>query len=183
MIRERVSTNGQIRPLEEEADLTALNWPEEMTCVITEPAARRYLEGQAIWDQKYAKAARKVAAQREKHVKEAQKDTARLVAEMEAKLKKTGTNGNAPTNGASSAPSEDAAGHTLLNAPAFSWAWALEGENPPPSSLVSRRDTAGEYSDFVYPCSPFLTQRSALLQRRVDWLRWLMPILSRVINP
>lgn len=32
--------------------------------------------------------------------------------------------------------------HTMLNSPLWSWTWALEGENPPPSSLVARRDTS-----------------------------------------
>lgn len=154
MLRERVATNGQIRPLEDESKLTALNWPTEMTCVITEPCARRYLEGQAIWDQKYAKAAKKVAAQREKQIQRAQKETEKLVVEMEARLKKgsqfagaaPGNSDDAPASGVEA--TDNATGHALLNAPSFSWAWALEGENPPPSSLVSRRDTSGKtYSD------------------------------------
>lgn len=140
MLRERVATNGQIRPLEDESELTALNWPTEMTCVITEPCARRYLEGQAIWDQKYAKTAKKVAVQREKQIRQAQKETERLVAEMEARLKKNPQSASVDGPGAT----DDTMGHALLNAPSFSWAWALEGENPPPSSLVARRDTAGK---------------------------------------
>lgn len=153
MIRERVATNGQIRPLEEESKLTALHWPAEVTCVITEPALRRFLEGQAIWDEKYAKTTRKVATQRQKTIQHAQKDMIKLVAKMEAKLKTSFTGadssrseGHAGSVDPSSAGMSSAASHTpaVLNAPSFSWAWALESENPPPSSLVARRDTAGE---------------------------------------
>ncbi|KAF8317651.1 alpha/beta-hydrolase [Clavulina sp. PMI_390] len=141
MLRERVATNGQVREMEPEADIRALHWPQELTCVITEPAARRYLEGQAIWDKKYASAARKVAERREKQVKLARKETAKLVMQMEERLvsaakKAVGGDGESGGN------MDSTASHTLLNEPSFSWAWALEGENPPPSSLVARRDTA-----------------------------------------
>lgn len=132
--------------MEPSSDITALNWPAEMTCVVTEPCARRYLEGQAIWDEKYAKTAKKVKEKRERHVLKAAKDTEKLVVEMEKRLKRASTFGvgNGNGNGSEGSGSEDGNGrHPLLNDPLFSWGWALDGENPPPSSLVARRDTAG----------------------------------------
>lgn len=146
-----MATNGKIRPLEPSSSLTALNWPSEMTCVVTEPCARRYLEGQAIWDEKYAKAARKVKEKRERHVKKAEKDMEVLVKDMETRLKRAGTvlgggkkdGGDDMVDGGEM--KTDGMTHPLLNDPLFSWGWALEGENPPPSSLVSRRDTAGSF--------------------------------------
>ena len=150
MIRERVATNGQIRPLEPESDLTACNWPPEMICVVTSPTAKRYLEGQAIWDERYAKAAKKVAKVREKHVREAQKEVEVQIKKVEGVLRKASKSGRegAATTGAGGSASKGSgddigSSHALLNTASFSMAWALEGEYPPPSSLVGRRDTAG----------------------------------------
>lgn len=156
ILRERVATNGKIRPMEPSSDITALNWPAEMTCVVTEPCARRYLEGQATWDEKYAKTAKKVKEKRDKHILKAAKDTERLVVEMEKRLKRASTIGGANGHGNGNGSGSEGLGaedgnvrHPLLNDPLFSWGWALDGENPPPSSLVARRDTAGLYSLFT----------------------------------
>jgi hypothetical protein len=53
MIRERVSTRGIIRPLEDEDDLPALQVPFEELGMIKELPAKRYLTGQGLWDKKY----------------------------------------------------------------------------------------------------------------------------------
>lgn len=119
--------------MERESEIRACNWPPELIGVITAGAARRYLEGQKKWDRKYARAAAQVARQRDKNIQRSQKETAQQIGKLQEKL-----------------GSDDAAeARTLLNAPGFSLAWALDGENPPPSSLVSRRDTAGEHGRYM----------------------------------
>ena len=59
------------------------NWLPEVICVVTACFARRYLEGKAIWDERYAKAVRKIAAQREQHIRWVQQDTEKLLTGME----------------------------------------------------------------------------------------------------
>lgn len=54
MIRERISTRGLRRPLEDEKDIPALHVPQEEIGMIKELPAKRYLTGQALWDKKYA---------------------------------------------------------------------------------------------------------------------------------
>jgi len=60
-----------------------LNWPPEVICVVTACFARRYLEGKAIWGERYAKTVCKIAPQREQHVRWVQRDSEKLLAGME----------------------------------------------------------------------------------------------------
>ncbi|KZO93900.1 alpha/beta-hydrolase [Calocera viscosa TUFC12733] len=122
MIRERVSRIGTIRPLENPGDLAALNVPLDEIGVIKESAAKRYLHGQALWDKRFASTVRSVEKDRIKHLKKARKD-----ADRQASVYITGKR-----NFQRTVNDEDAS---------WGWSWALDGEEPPPSSIVARRDT------------------------------------------
>ncbi|KZT58695.1 alpha/beta-hydrolase [Calocera cornea HHB12733] len=121
MIRERVSRTGTIRPLEPPEDLGALKVPLDEIGVIKENAAKRYLHGQALWDKKFASTVRAVEKDRIKHLKKARKD-----ADRRASMYITGKRNHRTLT------DEDAS---------WGWSWALDGEEPPPSSIVARRDT------------------------------------------
>lgn len=165
IIRERVSTQGVIRPLEPEEDLPACNVPFEMIGVINEAATKRYLQGQAMWDKKYSHVTKTVARHRERNLKNAGKESIKIMNQLHRRLSvnpsslssrsSTATNSqsasgsfasstNAGTNesGSVSRGESITSSSHLLNSPLWSWTWALEGENPPPSSIVARRDTS-----------------------------------------
>ncbi|KAK0241337.1 hypothetical protein EDD85DRAFT_818487 [Armillaria nabsnona] len=132
MIRERVSTQGVIRPLEPESELDALNVPIEFMGAISELAARRFIEGQAKFDKKFSHAVKAIEKHRIDNLKRAKKDTIRNIAVLQHSLES-----EEKTDG------DKRIKDGLLEASgSWSWAWALDaGETPPPSSIVSRRDT------------------------------------------
>ncbi|KAJ7188711.1 hypothetical protein C8R46DRAFT_1205850 [Mycena filopes] len=141
MVRERVSTRGVLRPLEPEADLIAFSVPPEAIGVVSELAVRRFLDGTQRWDRKFAGAYKTVEKHRQRNLERARKDTVRnmnvlqhfITREADAKgkheEKKTETVMGIKDG-------------LLASSGSWSWAWALDAnENPPPSSIVSRRDT------------------------------------------
>ncbi|KAJ7782646.1 hypothetical protein B0H16DRAFT_1493861 [Mycena metata] len=141
MVRERVSTRGVLRPLEPEAELLAFSVPPETICVVSELAVRRFIEGTERWDRKFASAYKTVEKHRHRNLERAKKDTVRnmhvlqnfIGREVDAKAKKK------------EEKTETVMGikdGLLASSGSWSWAWALDAnENPPPSSIVSRRDT------------------------------------------
>ncbi|KAF8514646.1 lipase/ esterase [Hysterangium stoloniferum] len=135
MIRERVSFQGVIRPLEPESEIPALLFPVEYIGVLLEPIARRYVESQALWEKKFAKATKRVASERKKNLELAEGEALHTVlnttthSSMSSILKKT--------RNVAQLKSDSEPG---LHIRACSW--ALENERPPRSSIVSRRDTA-----------------------------------------
>ncbi|KAJ7019317.1 hypothetical protein C8F04DRAFT_1236790 [Mycena alexandri] len=141
MVRERVSTRGVVRPLEPEAELLAFSVPSETICVVSELAVRRFIEGTERWDRKFAGAYKTVEKHRQRNLERAKKDTVRnmnvlqnfIGREADAKAKKE------------EKKTETVMGikdGLLASSGSWSWAWALDAnENPPPSSIVSRRDT------------------------------------------
>ncbi|KAF9268529.1 alpha/beta-hydrolase [Marasmius fiardii PR-910] len=136
MIRERVSTRGLVRLLEPEFELDACCVPHKMIGALSELAIRRYFDGRKKFDSKFASTMRAIENHRRKHLERAKKDTIRNMnvlqnsLEREEQLKKE--------EGFNSAIKEG-----LLASSGWSWAWALDtNEHPPPSSIVSRRDTS-----------------------------------------
>ncbi|KAJ1305863.1 hypothetical protein OPQ81_010586 [Rhizoctonia solani] len=119
MIRERVSTAGVLRPLEPESELPACNVPLETIGTINASAVKRYLEGQALWDAKFSGTIKNIAKMRVKNLELARKEG----------RKSMGAFYGALANGSIKEGDGEYAG-----------LW--RGENPPPSSIVSRRDTA-----------------------------------------
>jgi hypothetical protein len=136
MIRERVSTQGLIRPLEPEADLVALRVPHDAIGVLSELSVRRYLDGRNKFDKKYAGTIKTIEKHRSKNLERAKKDMVRNIAQLQNYLvakDERGNGGNEPENGIKEG--------LMAVSGSWSWAWALDGqEKPPPSSIVSRRD-------------------------------------------
>lgn len=164
MIRERISTRGVVRPLEPESELTAFQLPPELVGEVSELAVRRYLDGAAKFGRKFAKATKAIEKARRRNLERAKRDTMRNIAQLHTFLNsgRSGDHGEGSQHGqgdGSHAASQD--GHAegssaravkadtaqgvkegLAASGSWPWAWALDAdENPPPSSIVSRRDT------------------------------------------
>jgi len=135
MIRERVSTQGVIRPLEPESELDAFKVPEELVGTLSELAIRRYLNGEAHFRQKFAHTYKAIEKTRKKYL------------EREAKqegnpLERFRTSKNSGKGGVNPNGSRLRIRSSIMNCPGWGYAWALdELERPPPSSIVARRDT------------------------------------------
>lgn len=154
MIRERVSTQGVVRPLEAEGDLVALKLPPELIGVVSERAARRYLDGCARFEKKFKHQIKQIAKQRRKNLERARRDTVRSLPQLQAALLQDGggeganAGASASTDVNNSARKDKGKGRAIgdglfsASAGSWGWAWALdEAERPPPSSIVARRDT------------------------------------------
>ncbi|KAF8261460.1 hypothetical protein EI94DRAFT_1745923 [Lactarius quietus] len=117
MIRERVSTQGIIRPLEPETELPALQVSPELVGTPSENAMRQYLAGHTRFEKKFARALRRIAKQRQQNLERASRDTHLHVAALQHYLER-----DRPADG--------------------NMEWELDvDERPPPSSIVARRDT------------------------------------------
>lgn len=137
MIRERVSTSGVLRPLEPESELPACNLPLENMGVINASAVKRYLEGQALWDAKFSGTIKGIAKMRAKNLELARKEGRKSMGALHGALASEHSGRRRSEDGGSASSSM-----TFLGSSTWNMSWALDGENPPPSSIVSRRDTA-----------------------------------------
>ncbi|KAL0579609.1 hypothetical protein V5O48_002381 [Marasmius crinis-equi] len=136
MIRERVSTRGVIRPLEPESELDACHVPHEVIGSLSELAIRRYFDGKRKFDAKFASTIRAIEKHRRKHLERAKKDTIKNMNVLQNSLEREEKANKEDGNNTSIK-------EALLASSGWSWAWALDGDElPPPSSIVSRRDTS-----------------------------------------
>lgn len=134
MIRERVSTTGVTRPLELENELDAIQMPPERIGIFGEKTTNRYLKERAIFEKKFEKAFKAVEKQRRHNLERAKTDTIKRLGILRQSIRRDGA---AAANGNKKVLKEN-----VMSSPGWGWAWALdEGEDPPPSSIVSRRDT------------------------------------------
>jgi len=131
-----VSIRGVIRPLEPEAKLSALQVKADLVGVVSELALRRYIDGKTKHDVKFSGTLKSIAKERKRNLKLAHKEGDKYLGHLESYLQK--------------ATEKSGSGLDVLDSPRLqkftsgSWnlSWALdEDENPPPSSIVSRRDT------------------------------------------
>ena len=138
MIRERVSTHGVLRALEPEEALSAFRLPPELIGEISELAVRRWMDGTAKFGKKFGKTAKAIEKARERNIERAKQDTVRNMVQLQAFLEHDhGRDKSEKSMGEVGAVKEG-----LAASGSWQWAWALDGdENPPPSSIVSRRDT------------------------------------------
>ncbi|KAG8726661.1 hypothetical protein FRC11_014744, partial [Ceratobasidium sp. 423] len=141
MIRERVSTEGVLRPLEPESELAACNVPLEIIGTINASAVKRYLEGQTLWDSKFSGTIKNIAKMRVKNLELARKEGRKSMGAFYGALA-NGTIREGEGKGDAGGSGSPSSSVTFLGSPNWSMGWALDGENPPPSSIVSRRDTA-----------------------------------------
>ncbi|KAJ7496886.1 hypothetical protein FB451DRAFT_1209127 [Mycena latifolia] len=144
MVRERVSTRGVLRPLEAETDLVAFSVAPENIGVVSELAVRRFLDGTQRFDHKFASTIKTVEKHRQRNLERAKKDTVRNMSVLqnfigrEAEAKAKGSTDGGRTDKTVMGVKDG----LLASSGSWSWAWALDAnENPPPSSIVSRRDT------------------------------------------
>ena len=122
MIGERVSPQGIIRPLEDEAEISALQQPEEKIGRLGVFAIRRYCAGKSKFDEKFASTLKTVQKRRVRHMKRARRDELRAIAKLLVRERHE----------------EREADERVW----WGWTVAWDGdERPPPSSIVIRRDT------------------------------------------
>ncbi|CDZ97386.1 Arylacetamide deacetylase [Phaffia rhodozyma] len=150
IIRERVSTTGVLRPLEPEADLPGLHVPFDELAKIKELPAKRYLTGQALWDKKFAHAATKVERERKKNIHKSQEDGMKVKSRIVEQWTKHAAerqhargelNRQEQAENEADQESEDEERIFLLDYVGGKFNWLFKGESPPPSAVVSRRDT------------------------------------------
>jgi len=136
MIRERVSTRGVIRPLEPESKLEAFAFPQDILGAISERAVQRYLDGKATFDKKFAKDILNIQKQRARNLELSRKDVMKSIAQLQGSKSLQSKDGKGKARDTTKDVKES------LEAAFAGWAWALDAdEHPPPSSIVSRRDT------------------------------------------
>ncbi|KAJ7668682.1 hypothetical protein DFH06DRAFT_1084836 [Mycena polygramma] len=143
MVRERVSTRGALRPLEAEADLLAFSVAPQNIGVVSELAVRRFLDGTKRWDRKFASASKTVEKHRHRNLERAKKDTVRNMNVLHNFIgRETDAKGKSKRETDTDQTVMGVKDGLLAASGSWSWAWALDAnENPPPSSIVSRRDT------------------------------------------
>ena len=135
-IRERVSTRGVIRPLEPEDKLPGLQLKESLVGALCESSLRRYMQGKAKWDGKFSGTTKSVDKERRRNLKLAHKEGDKAMGHLESYLQKATERSNSGFNVLDSPRLQK------VTAGSWNWSWALdEDEHPPPSSIVSRRDT------------------------------------------
>jgi len=116
MIRERVSTQGVIRQLEPEIELPSLALPLNVIGEVSELVLKRFFNARDVFNAKFSSTIKTIEKRRIRHLEKAAKEGDK-------------DRGNVLNDGTTDKDS-------------WIWAWALDGkENPPPSSIVSRRDT------------------------------------------
>ncbi|KAH9485586.1 AB hydrolase superfamily protein C4A8.06c [Psilocybe cubensis] len=133
MIRERISTAGISRPLEPETELDAIQMPPERIGIFGEKTTTRFFKERALFEKKFAKVYKAVEKQRRRNLERAKTDTIKKLGILKQSIRRDGA---AAVNGNKKVLREN-----VLASPGWGWAWALDGEYPPPSSIVSRRDT------------------------------------------
>lgn len=142
MIRERVDIRGQLRPLEEEHLLQALQVPIDDIGRIKHGPVKRYLTGQELWDKKFKRTAKKVDRERAKN-------EAKAYAMLEQAAREGLLDEEQMAKAAKEAK-EKKNGNHQQDETWFDDGWAdlasfgpldLLGEVPPPSAVAGRRDT------------------------------------------
>jgi len=142
MIRERVSTSGIVRHLEPEGELAACRMPHDRVAQLSEETIRQYLTNKRKFDQRFGHTKEAIEKKWQHNLAEAEKDTVKritTVLHQSIGQKRTEARGE---EGREDVSLERNAERVLLSSPRWAWSWVLdEWENPPPSSLVARRDT------------------------------------------
>ena len=129
MIRERVSTKGVVRPLEDETKLGALQ--EQYVGRLSEHTINRFLREREIFDKKFSGTIKSIEKHRRRNLERSKHDMIKWLGILRQFLHKSDDE----------AETEKRIESVILS-PQWNWAWALdEEEHPPPSSIVSRRDT------------------------------------------
>jgi hypothetical protein len=125
-----------IRPLEPEAELPALQLKDNLVGALCENSLRRYLEGKAKWDGKFSGTLKGVEKERRRNLRLAHKEGDKSMGHLESYLQKVTEISDTGVNVL------DSPRLHKVTSDSWNFSWALdEDEHPPPSSIVSRRDT------------------------------------------
>ena len=117
-------------------ELAALQVAADAVGAVSEPSLRRYLQGKAKFDAKFSGTLKSIGKERDRNLRLAHKEGDKSLGHLESYLRKV--------------TEKSDCGEDVLDSPRFqkftagswNWSWALdEDEHPPPSSIVSRRDT------------------------------------------
>lgn len=120
--------------MEPRLEMDALRLPAELIGSISEPVIRRFMKYRDVFDNKFSHTVKSVERHRRQNLERAKADTIKRMSSLRQTLRR---DVRAPRS-----PGEQRLKEGLISSPGWGWAWALdEGEDPPPSSLVSRRDT------------------------------------------
>ncbi|KAG6897533.1 hypothetical protein C0992_000518 [Termitomyces sp. T32_za158] len=166
MIRERISTQGIIRPLEPESELSALTIDPDIIGCMSELTLRRYLDARAMFDKKFAYTIRTIERDRKRNLQLAKRDIKRDLAALHHKLILSDAESGGPSSSMTSRGRREG---SFASSGSWNWAWALDGEErPPPSSIVSRRDTA-EARHLAKIADQFLFQDDQALSGNRFW--------------
>ena len=136
LIRERVSIQGVIRPLEPEAELPSFQLKDDLVGAATEIPLRQYIQAKAEYQVKFSSTYKSVIKERERNLRLAHEEDDRSLGHLESYLQKVTERSDSGQNVLDSPRLQK------ITADSWNWSWAMdEDENPPLSSLVSRRDT------------------------------------------
>ncbi|KAI0301664.1 Alpha/Beta hydrolase protein [Multifurca ochricompacta] len=145
MIRERVSTQGVVRPLEDESKLPAFQLASSDVGVIQESVLRRYLAAKEQADQKFASTIKSIEKQRARNVERASRELAQRASALRDVLRHgVGCCHYNNSDGGGGDGDGDGDDGMEKSHHRYRWrlAWALDPEErPPPSSIVGRLDT------------------------------------------
>jgi len=122
--------------LEPEADLPAFQLKADLVGAVSELPLRRYIEAKAEYEVRFSDTFKSIVKERERNLKLAYEEDDRSLGHLESYLQKV--------------TEKSERGQNVLNSPrlqkitadSWNWSWVMdEDEDPPPSSIVSRRDT------------------------------------------
>ena len=131
MIRERVSTRGVVRPLEPESELEALQLQSQYVGRLSEHTINRFIKEREIFHKKFSNTVISIEKHRRRHLERSKHDTIKRLGFLRQFLYKSDDQ-----------TETEKRKESMVLPPQWAWAWALdEEEDPPPSSIVSRRDT------------------------------------------
>lgn len=150
MIRERVSTAGITRQLESEDDLAACKIPISHVAQLSEASVVRFLKTQRRFDQQFEHTIKSIEKSRRRNLSKAKEDTIKRVTVLQQSFQKRADTMEEEDRSDTKIQMLDLRAtqsrvkfdQRVLSSPGWAWSWALdEMENPPPSSIVARRDT------------------------------------------
>lgn len=116
--------------------MPAFQLKEDLVGAICELSLRRYILGKAESDDKFSGTLKSVKKERTRNLKLAHKESDKSMGHLESYLKKATERSDSGLDPLESPRVQK------VTAGSWNWSWALdEDEHPPPSSIVSRRDT------------------------------------------
>jgi len=131
-----VSIRGVTRPLEPEAELPAFQLKADLVGAVSELPLRRYVEAKAEYEVTFSDTFKSIIKERERNLKLAREEDDRSLGHLESYLQKVTEKSERGQNVLDSPRLQK------ITADSWNWSWAMdEDEDPPPSSIVSRRDT------------------------------------------